>query len=337
MTFLARRLRRSIKPLLLVALSIILLVTACHQPTTQNFTAETATTSECRVIKHRRGEACVPLKPKRIVALDVPAILDPLLALDLKPVGTVVDYFGDGQDWSGNRYFPASLPELVEGIEIVGVEPTPSVEKILALKPDLILMADQFEPAYEQLSKIAPCVLIDVWRDRIPIKENFRYIAKIVGKEKKGEEVLAQYNERVFQFKEQLGGRLLSSEISTLGYYENQLYVPGKFASHFQVFRDLDLLIKPILLKQEEYFNISIEAVSDFDADIMFFIENNNPSKPLYHNPLIKSLNAVKNGRAYIVDGSVWEFYGPIGMNLFLDDLAKYLLEGKQDPYFKKS
>ena len=120
--------------------------------------------------------------------------------------------------------------------------------------------------------------------------------------------------------------RLLNSEISVLGYYENRLFAPSSWASYFQVFQDIGLPIKPIFLEKEEYNSISIEAIGDFDSDIIFFTEVNNPSKSLYQNPLIQSLNAVKNGQAYFVDGSVWEFYGPIGMNLFLDDLSKYLL-----------
>jgi len=339
MTMMTRRVRRLIKPLLLVVLSFLLIITACHNsitPRNNISTIQVGATSECRVIKHRLGEACIPLEPKRIVALDVPAILDSLLALGIKPVGTVVDIFGNAEQWSGNRYFPALLPELVAGIESVGVEATPSLEKILQLKSDLILLANQSELAYEQLSKIAPAVLIDTWKDRIPIKENFRQIAKIVGKEKEGEKVLARYQKRVSKFKSQLGARLLGLEISVIGYYENQLEVLSNFSHYYQVFQDLGLPIKPILLKQEDNAQISIETIGDFDADILFFTELNNPSPRLYQNPLIQSLKAVKNGRAYIVDGRVWEFYGPIGMNLFLDDVSKYLLEGKQDPYFHR-
>lgn len=279
-----------------------------------------------------------PIPIPYIVTLDAQAILDSLLALGIKPVGTAVDHFGDGEDWSGKRFFPALLPELVEGIESIGTEATPSLEKILLLKPDLILLANQSELAYQQLSKIAPAVLINTWKDKIPvpIKENFRHIAKIMGKEKEGEEVLSQYQERVAEFKNQLGNRLRGLEISVIGYYDNQFYISPHF-SYFQVFRDLDLPIKPIFQKQD-YAAISIEKINDFDADVLFFIADiNNPSQLLYQNPLIKSLKAVKNGKAYIADRRSWEFYGPIGMNLFLDDLSKYLLEGKQDPYFKES
>ena len=321
--------RRWIRPFLLLTVSLLLTIAGCHQPVTQNSPTATSTVSECKVVKHRLGEACVPLKPERIIALEVPAILDSLLALGIKPVGTVVDYFGNGQDWSGERYFPALLPELVEGIEIVGVEPTPSIEKILQLKPDLILMVAQSEPAYEQLSKIAPSVIID---SKLSIKENFRNIAEIVGQEAKAGEVLAQYQARIESFAEQLGDRLAGVEISVLGYHENQIYVPSNLASYFQVFKDLELSIKPLLLEREEWGYISAEALSDYDADLMFFTELNNPSEPLYQKPLIQSLEAVKNSQAYIVDGRIWEFYGPIGMDLFLDDLSKYLLDEQQEP-----
>lgn len=329
--------QRWIKPLLLLALSFLLVIAACQRPVENNSNLEVLTTADCRVVNHRLGEACVPLEPKRIIALDVPAVLDPLLALDIKPVGTVVDYFGDGESWSGNRYFPALVPEFVEGIEIVGVEPTPSAEAILKLKPDLIILADQFEPAYEQLSQIAPAVIVDTWRDRIPMKDNFRRIAEIIGQEEKADEVLAQYEERILEFRKQLSESVLNAEVSVLGYYQNQLYTSAYWATYFQVFQDIGLKINPIFLEQKEFSNISIEAVEDYDADIMFFVEVNNPSKPLRQNPLIQALSAVENDQAYFVDSRAWDFHGPIGMNLFLDDLSKYLLEGKQDPDFSKT
>lgn len=334
-TLTARRISRLIKPFLLVDLSFLLMITACQRSNISTLQKEV--TSECRVIKHRRGEACVPLEPKRIVALDIPAVLDPLLALGIKPAGTVVDHFGDGKQWSGDRYFPALMPELVEGIEIVGVEPTPSLEAVLKLKPDLIILADQFEPAYEQLSQIAPSVLVDTWRDRAPIKENFMNIAEIVGKEKKAEEVLAHYEGRISEFRRQLSDYILNSEISVLDYYENQLYVSANWASYYQVFQDLELEIKPLLLEQEEFASISIETIKNYDADIIFFIGSDGPSEVLSQNPLIQSLEAVKRNHVYFVSSKAWDFYGPIGMNLFLDDLSKYLLEGKQDPNFSKN
>ncbi|MEM8832333.1 MAG: iron-siderophore ABC transporter substrate-binding protein [Cyanobacteria bacterium P01_G01_bin.19] len=331
------QLGRFAKPFLLMILISILASTACNRGSDQKInipSRESENTSECRAIQHRLGAACIPLEPERIIALDVPAILDPLLALDIKPVGTVSDL------WGGGRYFPAVLPELVTGIESVGLEATPSLEKIAALKPDLILMPDHTDQSYQQLSAIAPTVLIDVFRDKIPIKENFRYIAQLVGKEEKAEEVLDQYQKRVEDFRKQLGDQLQNMEISAIAHYSNEFWVTPNNDSGFEVMKDIGLPIKPIFLEQDEWATFSIEVIDRYDADILFIIEDadeDGSTSYLSQEPLILSLEAVKNGRAYIVSPKIWTFGGPIGMNLFLDDLAKYLLEGKQDPHFEKS
>lgn len=335
-----RQICRLIKPFLLVALSFLFIITACHNSITQKTnisTVHAGAASEYRVIKHRLGEACIPLKPQRIIALDVPAILDSLLALGIKPVGTAVDHFGNGEHWSGRRYFPALLPELVTGIESVGSEGTPSLEKILKLKPDLILLADQSELAYTQLSKIAPTVLIDVWKDKIPIKENFRYIAQLVGQERKAEEVINHYQKRIEELRKRLGNRLEGLEVYVIGHYGGQFWETPFFSEYFKVFQDIGLSTKPVLLTQPDGSVFSIEVIDKYDADILFIIEDADRSSSfLSKNPLILSLEAVKNKRAYIVNRKVWDFHGPIGMNLFLDDISKYLLEGKQDPYFHR-
>ena len=324
-----RQVRHFIKPFLLLAVLFLFVVTACHSPVTQSSTTTASTTADCQIIEHRLGEACVPIEPKRIVALDTSSILDSLLTLEIKPIGTVVDSFGDGQQWSGKRYFPALVPELVEGIEVVGVEPTPSLEAVLKLKPDLIIMADQFEPSYEQLSKIAPTVLVDVWKNRVPIKENFIDIAEIFGKEEKARAALEQYEERISEFRKRLSDRVLNSEISVLDFYENQLYELPGWASCFQIFLDIGLKVKPGLIENDEYSQISVETIEDYDSDIMFFIGSVSSPEKILQNPLIQSLEAVKSGRAYFVDSKAWDFYGPIGMELFLDDLSNYLLKNQ--------
>lgn len=312
-----------------MALSLFLTITACHSPVAQKSnlsTQQSAPSSECRVIQHRLGETCIPLQPQRIITLDVQAILDCLLVLDVKPVGTAID------DWGGGRYFPAVLPELVAGIDSVGAEGTPSLEKILALKPDLILLPDYSAQIYQPLSAIAPTVLIDVWRDNIPIKENFRHIAQLVGKEEKAEEVLNQYQERVEKFREQLSDRLQNLEISVISHYNNQFGVPPSNAAYFQVMKDIGLPIKPVFLEQDEWATFSIEVINRYDADILFIIEDadeDGSASYLSQEPLILSLEAVKNDRAYIVSPKIWQFHGPIGMNLLLNDLSKYLLENK--------
>ena len=328
------------KLLLLMALSSLLSIVGCNSPNFQktDSIAEVITaSSDCQVIQHRLGEACIPFEPQRIIALDVPSILDSLIALDIKPVGTAVDHFGNGEDWSSNRYFPALLPELVEGIESVGSEGTPSLEKILELQPDLILLPDFAEQSYKQLSEIAPTILIDIYNVKASIKETFRYIAQLVNREDKAENVLDQYQKRIESFQNQLDNRLSELEVSAIAHYGGEFYTSPRSAPYMQVFRDIGIPIKPIFLEQKEWTTFSLEVIDQYDADILFIVEDIGGSADfISQNPLILALEAVQNHKAYIVDRRIWDFSGPIGMNLFLDDLSKYLLEGKQDPHFSK-
>ena len=72
----------------------------------------------------------------------------------------------------------------------------------------------------------------------------------------------------------------------------------------------------------------SIEEIGKYDADIMFFLNaDNQPMSYFLQHPLISSLEAVKKGRAYVVDPDVWWAYGPVGINKLLDELSEYLFK----------
>ena len=339
MILLTKQSFRRIAGLFIMGLLTVILISACTRVVDHNAQSPEIA-RDCRTVQHRLGEACIPLEPQRIIALDVPSILDSLLALDVKPVGTSSDaHSGNGEDWSGDGYFPTLLPELVEEIELIGSAETPSIEKILTLNPDLILLPHYFAKAnYNRLSKIAPTVPIDIYNVKADIKDMFRYIAELVSKEEKAEEVLDQYQRKVEELKDQLGDRLSGLEISVISHYESTFYAPPNHASFMQVFRDIGVPTKPILLEQDEWTNFSLEVVERYDADILFIVEDIGGSADfISQHPLILSLEAVENNQAYIVDRRIWDFYGPIGMNLFLDDLSKYLLQSKQDTYFHSS
>ncbi|MCU0527806.1 MAG: ABC transporter substrate-binding protein [Elainella sp. Prado103] len=163
------------KPFLLIGFSLLLIVSYYLFPTgSELLTEQLVMSPECRVIQHPLGKTCVPVEPKRIVALDPGYILDPLLSLGIKPIGTTADY------WRGRTYWGGLSPEEVEGIEIVGQPNQPSLEKLLIVKPDLILGLTDSEQSYSQLSAIAPTVLIDSSEMlRHSFKKHLRIIAQV--------------------------------------------------------------------------------------------------------------------------------------------------------------
>ena len=170
-----KRFRRLIKLCLLVALVFNLVIAGCNQLTTQDATVSTdplLTDSQCRVIQHKLGEACIPAQPQRVVALDPRYILDHLLSLEINPIGYAA--YPEGE----KVYLVGISPEDVEDAEYVGSASQPSLEKIALLKPDLILTLN--DQAYRQLLAIAPTVVIDYDE----IKLSFKAIVRTEKREK---------------------------------------------------------------------------------------------------------------------------------------------------------
>lgn len=312
---------RLIKPFLLMAFSFFL-ITSCYQPVTQKLDITSAIPSECRVVKHKLGETCIPVKPQRVIALDSSGILDSLLALGIKPIGmTFINHLG-------RKLFHGLSADEIAGIELVGTNEQPSIEKILMLKPDLILSLQNNEGIYKQLSAIAPTVILEVDEYNLSIKESFKTIAKILDKEKEAQQVLIQYQKKAKALKELLEDQLKEIEVSYIIYNQGVFYVPASSATAFQVLTDVGVRIKPILLEKNQWLPMSIEVISKYDADILFILNpDNKPSSYFLDNPLISSLKSFKNQQVYVIDAAIWAPYGPLGMNKLLDDIPKYLLK----------
>jgi iron complex transport system substrate-binding protein len=99
-----------------------------------------------------RAPVCVPQTPGRIVALDSTYNLTMALELGLPVVGAPLF---DVQDKELLAMAKAA------GLEDIGGATEPSIERIIALQPDLIL-GDAFmhAPAYDLASQIAPTLLV---------------------------------------------------------------------------------------------------------------------------------------------------------------------------------
>ncbi|MBC6463825.1 iron-siderophore ABC transporter substrate-binding protein, partial [Actinomadura sp. HBU206391] len=108
-------------------------------------------------IQHKYGSTTISKEPKRIVTVGL-TDQDALLALGVVPVGTTEfdgGYPGAIGPWAQGRLGGAALPQVLKD-----TGSGPPVEKIAALRPDLILSlyAGTTKGTYETLSKIAPTV-----------------------------------------------------------------------------------------------------------------------------------------------------------------------------------
>jgi len=130
------------------------LLTACSfgaEPVVSLMVQET--TLDARVIRHALGETHVPRNPQRVVALGEEGLLADLLDAGIQPIAASVNV-------------PEAVPLLtaaeLAGIELFPSAAQPSLERIAALQPDLIIGGRFFleEAGYAELSRIAPTVAL---------------------------------------------------------------------------------------------------------------------------------------------------------------------------------
>jgi iron complex transport system substrate-binding protein len=144
--------------LLLTSLLAALALAACggaDSDSNDNAGAADAAAAFPVTITHALGDTTIRREPKRVVALGW-SDQDPLLALGVKPVGTI-EWF----DEQPGAIFPWAKKAAAGSVpKIVGTAGDIDFEKVAALRPDLILALYEGLDAkkYATLSKIAPTV-----------------------------------------------------------------------------------------------------------------------------------------------------------------------------------
>ncbi|MFG3440130.1 ABC transporter substrate-binding protein [Nonomuraea sp. NPDC047897] len=278
-----------------------------------------------RTVKHAMGETAIPAQPKRVVALDQ-SFVDAALTLQTPVVGyttyrSIEDKLPD--------YLGAVATEYGKEATPVGTLEEPSLEKIAALKPDLILSAKvRHEALYDKLSKIAPTVFSEttgaIW------KENLRLVGQALGKEDLADTTLKEFEDRAAKIgtaiKEKRDGKLPSISIARFaGEPTVRLYVEKSYSG---------LIMKDIGFPRPEgqptatdsiVVDVSQERIADLDADHIFVATypdptSDGPKAKFVANPLWGKLK----GDKHEVNDQTWmTAVGIQGAHAVLDDVAK--------------
>jgi len=292
------------------------------QPTSQGGNLATPATHR---IDHALGSTEVPLHPERVIVMNPAVDLDNLLALGIKPVGVA--------SFTRDRPFAISpyLEKQAEGIAIVGDLVQPSLEKTLALNPDLIVMDETQRRAYRQLSKIAPTIGLSVrvsrWQDR------FLALAEAVNQVERAEQLLSAYDQQVQAFQQEMGDRLSDIEVSYIRVRTDGIFLYVKSSLVGRIMDDLGIQRPPaqdVFLNDSPRIPISLEAIEQADGDVLFVFgleygDTDETFAQLQTNPLWQQLDAVKADQVQVVTEAYWSFPGIQGAKLLIDDLARYL------------
>lgn len=278
----------------------------------------------CRLVKHTVGETCIPLNPQRIITLRTDTLAN-ILALGIKPIASVYVELANP--------LPNYLQNKADGIEFVGGHEAPNLEKILQLKPDLILAGSyDSKVIYKQLSQIAPTVVLNIPYPPPSWQEQLEEVAQVLGKEDVSQQLVSDYWQRIEKLKQALGDRRRTIKVSVAS-TSSQYGIWAYGEKHFSGTVLNDLGVQRPRSQTGNFFyveNLSEETISDIDADILFFLTWGNEDdektlEKLKQRPLWRQLDVVQRDRVYFV-GEHWHNPDFFAINAMLDDLFKHLV-----------
>ncbi|AVJ17495.1 Fe2+-enterobactin ABC transporter substrate-binding protein [Serratia sp. MYb239] len=263
-----------------------------------------------RTLHTPRGDVVLQQPPQRIVSTSV-TLTGSLLAINAPLVGsgatarnsTVADAQGFFTQWSqaaqARRLKPLYISE-------------PNAEAIAAETPDLIVMSatggDSALKLYEQLSSIAPTVVIDY--GNISWQGLTQKLGEITGHEADAQAAVTRFEQRVAALKQRIA--LPPQPTSALVYYEDgrgmNIWTPA--SAQGQLLQELGFTLAPLPPdisgnhtqgKRNDIIQLSGEkmarAVSG--ATILLFSADGRTVKKFTGNPFLSQLPAVRQQRVY--------------------------------------
>lgn len=287
---------------------------------------EDKTSENTIIVTDVRGEVEIPAEPQRIV--DLSGNSDILSILGYKVVGTANS---DAYDYTK---FPSYLEETLSGAEILGysMQDTMDVEAVMNLNPDLIVISTVQEKMYDQLSEIAPTVMIQL--EALNWKDDVKALAKVFDKEDVANEWIADYEAKAKE-----AGDKIKAEYGEDTTYLSFLASGGQFfifdgAGFGNVLYEDIGLAKPTGMPEQTDISLPVvtyEGLAAIQSDYIFLIATDEDLAQLEANSIWNNLPAVKNGNVVVLESSPYfnQGYSPIGREILVDEIGDMLNETK--------
>ena len=280
---------------------------------------------ETYTVEHAMGTAEIEGTPKKVVILTNEGT-EALLSMGVTPVGAV-------QSWTGDPWYD-HIADDMKDVEVVGTESELNMEAIAKLQPDLIIGNKmRQEEQYNQLKDIAPTVMAETLRGNW--KENFELYAKALNKEEKGQEVLAEYDQRIEDLKGKLGDKL-NQKVSMVRFLAGDVRIYHK-DSFSGVILDQLGFARPEGQDVDDFAEkgVTKERIPAMDGDVLFYFtyetgdgEANKLAEEWLNDPLFQNLEVAKQDKVYEVSDAIWNTAGGVvAANAMLDDIEKFFLE----------
>ncbi|MEC1543526.1 iron-hydroxamate ABC transporter substrate-binding protein [Bacillus halotolerans] len=316
------------KNTLLVGILVLLIMfaSACSGTASKGSSGDSASEkTEMRTYKSTKGNVNIPAHPKRIVT--------DFYAGELLSVGAHV--VGSGS-WSFDNPF---LKSKLKEVKDVG-DPI-SVEKVMELQPDLIVVMN--EENVDKLKKIAPTVVVP-YNTAKNVEDTVAMFGDIAGAKNKAKSFMADFNQKAEAAKKKIAGVI--DKDATFGIYENTdkgefwVFNDNGGRGGQAVYNALGLKapekIEQDVIKKGEMKQLSQEVIPEYAADYMFITDYNPKGESktldkLKESSIWKNLDAVKHNRVFMNDFDTFYPYDPISVSKQVDIITDMLIKRAEE------
>lgn len=304
-------------PLIIMLLLLVVLNTGCDEKNLQtidiNLVSDVDATQRQqwpRTIKTPNGKITLYRQPQRIVSTSI-TITGTLLAINAPLIGSGAT--SPNTSVSDPQGFFIQWADIAKQRQ---VQPLyigePNAEIIASTLPDLIIVSatggDSALKIYDQLSSIAPTILID-YGDK-SWQQLAKQLGYITGHEEDADKVITQFEQRIKELRQNL--RLPANPVSAFVYYEDgrgvNLWTTESAQGKLLNSLGFTLASLPEDLKKEtsmgirrDIVQLSGEQVADGlpGKSFIIFATNNNTITDINNNPFFQHLAAIRDKRLY--------------------------------------
>ncbi|WP_297079100.1 siderophore ABC transporter substrate-binding protein [uncultured Enterococcus sp.] len=304
---------------LVIVMSLGMIMAGCQKQTSAATDSKEKT---IEIVDSTKQKVTVPVNAKKIVVFDS-SLLD------------TVDALGEGDKVIGVpvKNLPTYLKQYGDRESVGGVK-EPDLEKINALKPDLILIASRQADFKDELAKIAPTVYLatdtkDSWNSA---QKNIETLASLFGKESEAKEKIAKIQTSIDALKAK--DQALNARSLVVMTNENSLSAFGPGSRYGIVYDTFGLTpVDETLEPSTHGSSISYEYLLEKNPDYIFVVDRtkaiggDQSTTNLADNALVKQTHAGKNQHVITLDPQVWYLAGSglESLPIMIDEVSKGL------------
>ena len=246
-------------------------------------------------------------------------------------INEIIYAHGSGEEIVGNTTF-CTYPEDAKSKTKVGGYFSPSLEKILSLKPDIVIMQKSSITMSKKLEKLGIKTKVLSLKSLEDIKSSIRDIGKILDKDKESKQILDELEERLEETKNIVKDKKILMAIGHNLTLNKRIFVAGQNL-YFDDIIEFSGNKNAFQSSREGQPVLNMENIIAANPDIVILLAPFTKEKALTKEQLIKPwlelpINAKKTKSIYVLD----KHYAGISsdrLRLFLKDYGSFLYDYK--------